>query len=82
VVESVLTFFSPGRLDPVLDGGVRDEDAVISPQVPTGTLVGQAIFAHQTHGQILDAKCVEALGPRQFGHVDSEATAAVRAAMS
>jgi hypothetical protein len=82
VVESVPTFFFPGRLDPVLDGGVRDEDAVITPQVPTGVLVGESVFTHQANSQILDATCVEALGQSQFGHVHSEATATVCAAMS
>jgi hypothetical protein len=82
VVESAATFFFPGRLDPVLDGGEGDKDAVIAPQVPTGTLVGQTIFTHQSNGQILDTSSVEALGQSQIRHRCGEATSAVGTPMS
>ena len=36
-------FFSP-RLDPVLDRGKRDKDAVVAPEVPARWPVGQAVF--------------------------------------
>ena len=74
--------FFPRRLDPVLDGGVGDEDAVVAPQVPTGGLVGQAIFSDQTDGLLLDAASVLAVGQSQVGNITGEATAAVEAAMA
>jgi hypothetical protein len=52
------TFFFPSCLDPVLDSGIRDEDAVVTPEVPTGIAVGQAIFDDETDGPLLDAASV------------------------
>src|SRR5215210_5167986 len=74
-------FFFPSRLDPVLDGGVGDEDAVIAPQVPTGGLVGQTVLAHQAYRQLLDATGVKALGQGQIRQVDGEVAAAMAAVM-
>ena len=68
----VSIFFFPGRLDPVLDGGAGDEDAVVAPEVPGGRLVGQAVLGDQADGQILDAAGVLALGPGQVGQVGGE----------
>src|SRR5579871_2340994 len=75
-------FFFPSRLDPVLDGGPRDEDAVIAPQVPTGSLVGQAIFGDKTNGPFLDTTCVLAVGQSQVRNITGEATTTVETAMS
>jgi hypothetical protein len=75
-------FFFPSRLDPVLDGGVGDEDAMIAPQVPTGNLVGQAIFSDQTDDPLLDTTSVSAVRQSQVGEIDSKATATVEAAMT
>jgi len=44
-------FFSP-RLDPVLHRGKGDEDAVISPQVPTRRAVGQTVLDDEPYRQI------------------------------
>jgi len=74
--------FFPRRLDPVLDGGVGDEDAVIAPQVPTGSLVGQAIFSDQTDGPLLDTARVSAVRQSQVGDVDGKATATPEATMA
>jgi hypothetical protein len=54
-------FFSP-RLDPVLDGGKGDKDAVVAPEVPTRGPVGQAVLDHQPYRQIHHA--VGVLTPR------------------
>lgn len=70
----VSTFFPPGRLDPVLDGGVRDEDAVVAPEVPTGSLVGQAIFGDETDGPLLDTTGVLAVRQSEVGDIDGKAT--------
>jgi hypothetical protein len=78
----VARLFFPGGLDPVLDGGVGDEDAVIPPEVPTGRPVGQAIFSDQTNGPLLDAARVQAVGQSQVGEIAGEATAAVETAMA
>jgi hypothetical protein len=75
-------FFFPSRLDPVLDGGIRDEDAVLTPEVPTGVAVGQAIFHDKTDGVLLDAAGVQAVGQSQVGNITGEATTAVEAAMA
>ena len=75
------TFFPPGRLDPVVDGGVGDENAVVAPQVPTGGLVGQAVFGHQTDRHSLDAAGVQAFGQGQVRQIDTEVATAVGAAM-
>ena len=74
--------FFPGGLDPVLDGGVGDEDAVVAPEVPTGGLVGQAIFGDQTDGPLLDTAGVQAVGQSQVGEITGEATATAEAAMA
>ena len=47
--------FFPPSLDPVLDRGKRDKDAVVSPQVPTRGPVGQTVFDHKPYRQINDA---------------------------
>jgi hypothetical protein len=75
-------FFFPGRLDPVLDGGVGNEDAVIAPQVPTGHLVGQAIFGDEADGPLLDTTGVAAVRQSQVGNVAGEAAATAEAAMA
>src|SRR3954452_6962327 len=75
------SFFPPGGLDPVLDGGVGDEDPVVAPQVPAGGLVGQAVFGDQTDGPLLDAAGVPAVRQGQLGDVTGEATATAEAAM-
>src|SRR5829696_3713001 len=75
------TFFPPGRLDPVLDGGVGDEDAVVAPQVPAGGLVRQAVLGDQADGQSLAAAGVQALGQSQVGQIGAEVAIAVGAAV-
>jgi hypothetical protein len=76
------TFFFPSGLDPVLDGGVGDEDAVVAPQVPTGVAVWQAIFRDQTDGTLLDAAGVQAVGQSQVRDVTGEAAATMATAMA
>jgi hypothetical protein len=75
-------FFFPSRLDPVLDGGVGDEDAVIAPQVPTGDLIGQAVFGDETDSPLLDPAGIVAVGQSQIGNVTGEAAATAEAAMA
>ena len=77
----VASFFFPGRLDPVLDGGPGDEDAVVPPQVPLRRLVRQAVLGDESDGQVLDAAGVLALGPGQVGEVGGEEEVAVGAVM-
>src|SRR6266480_2033048 len=76
------TFFFPSRLNPVLDGGVGHEDAVVTPQVPTGRSVGQAIFGDETDGPLLDATGIQAVGQSQVGNITGEAAATAEAAMA
>src|SRR4029450_9074997 len=44
--------FFPPSLDPVLDRGKGHEHAVVTPQVPTGRAVGQAVLDHDADRQI------------------------------
>ena len=71
-------FFPPG-LDPVLDRGPGDEDAMIAPEAPTGGLVGQAIFGDQADGYGDDPLGGMAAGCGQVGGVGIEVLAALRA---
>ena len=73
-------FFSPG-LHPVLDGGEGDEDPMVSPEVPTGGLIGQAVLHDQPNGQRHDPMGIEGLGRGQVGHVGGEIVAALSAVM-
>jgi hypothetical protein len=73
-------FFSP-RLDPVLDRGKGDKDAVVSPQVPTRRAVGQAVLDHNPHRQIDHAVGVLTARWRQISEVGVEVLAAFRTVM-
>jgi hypothetical protein len=70
-------FFSPS-LDPVLDRGKRDKDAVVSPQVPTRGPVGQAVFDHKPYRQINDAVGVLTARRRQIREVRVKVLATLR----
>jgi hypothetical protein len=67
-------FFPPG-LHPVLDGGEGDEDTVVAPEMPTGDLIGQAVFHHQSDGQGHDTVGVAGLGRGQVGHIGGKEAA-------
>jgi hypothetical protein len=64
-----------------LDGGEGDKDSMITPQVPTGGLIRQAILHDQTHGQGNDAVGVVGFGQRVFGRVGVEESVALGAAV-
>src|SRR5437868_7912108 len=70
-------FFSP-RLDPVLNRGKRDKDAVVSPEVPTRWSVGQAVLDHEPHGQVYHAMGVLTSGWGQIGEVRVKVLATLR----
>src|SRR4051794_41952325 len=76
------SFFPPSRLDPVLDGGVGDENAVVTPEVPGSCPVGQGVLDHQTDSPLLDAAGVQTLGQGQVGQIHGETTATTEAAMA
>jgi hypothetical protein len=82
VLDIVVRIFFSRRLDPVLDGGVGDEDAMITPEMPTGRSVRQAIFGNKSDGPLLDAAGVQAVGQSQVGNIGSKATATAEAAMT
>jgi hypothetical protein len=54
---------------------------MVTPQMPTGGLIGQAIFHHQTHGQRDHPVGIVGLGPGHVRHVGVEVLAAVSAVM-
>ena len=70
-------FFSPS-LDPVLDRGKRDKDAVVAPEVPTRRPVGQAVFDHQSYRQINHAVRILTAGWRQIREVGVKVFATLR----
>ena len=71
-------FFSPG-LDPVLDGGERYEDAMVSPKAPTGHAIRQTVLHDQSHGQVDHAVRVVTARRSQCRHVYVEVLPAVGA---
>src|SRR5581483_3345016 len=74
-----LRLFFPRRLDPVLDGCKRNEDAMITPQVPGGRAVRQAILHHAPHGGCDDAVGVMTVWHGQIQHVGVKIMVAVPA---
>src|SRR4051812_46312407 len=64
-------FFPPG-LDPVLDRGVGDKDAVVAPQGPAGGAVRQAVLDDEPDGGVDDPARVVTAGFGQVGHVGVE----------
>jgi hypothetical protein len=72
--------FFPG-LDPVLNGGERDEHAVITPQMPTRRLVGQAVRDDESHGQGNDAVGEMGLGQGVVRRIRVEESVALGAAV-
>src|SRR5215471_7032914 len=77
VSRRACAFFSP-RLDPVLDRGKRDKNAVVAPEVPTGWPVGQAVFDHQPYRQIHHAVRVLSAEGRQIREVGVKVLATLR----
>jgi hypothetical protein len=73
-------FFSP-RLDPVLDRGKRDKDAVVAPEVPTRGPIGQAVLDHQPYRQINHAVSILTAGWRQIREVGAKVLATLRTVM-
>src|SRR6266446_8972600 len=73
----VCAFFSP-RLDPVLDRGKRDKDAMGSPEVPTRWSVGQTVLDHKPHGEVHHAVGVLTAGWCQIGEVHVKVLATLR----
>src|SRR5262245_5791475 len=73
-----MALFSP-RFHPVLNSGKGDEDSMVSPEMPTGRAIGQAVLDDQPHGQSDDT--VSVMGSRwcQVGHVRVEVLMALRA---
>ena len=55
---------------------------MIAPQVPTGDLIGQAVFGDETNGPLLDAAGVAAVGQSQVREGDGKTTATAEAAMA
>jgi hypothetical protein len=55
---------------------------VVTPEVPTGRAVGQAIFSDETDGQLLDPARVQAVGQSQVREITGKATTTAEAAMA
>src|SRR5690349_18188777 len=73
--------FFPPSLDPVLDRGKRDRDAVVAPEGPTRGPVAQALFDHQPYRQIHHAVGVLRAGWRQITEVGMKGLATLRTVM-
>jgi hypothetical protein len=76
----VCAFFSPS-LDPVLDRGKGDKDAVVAPQMPTRWTVGQAVLDHNPHRQIDHTVRVVTARWRQIREVGAKVLATLRTVM-
>jgi hypothetical protein len=74
-----VTLFFPRGLDPVLDRGPGDKDAVVTPQVPTRGAVGEPILDDEPDGGLLRADRVKRFGQSEVRHIGVEDTPAVRA---
>src|SRR5215470_11488442 len=70
--------FFPPRLDPVLDRGKRDKDAVVAPEVPTRGPVGHAILDHEPHRQSHHTVGVLTARRGQIREVGAKVLAALR----
>src|SRR5919204_3006170 len=70
--------FFPPRLDPVLDGGKRDKDTMVAPEVPTRWPVGQAVLDYKPHGEVHHAMGVLTAGWGEIGEVRVKVPAALR----
>src|SRR6266542_5649671 len=64
--------FFPPRLDPVLDGSVGHKDAMVSPEVPTGGTIRQAILDDHAYRQGNDAMRIVTSWRCQVRHVGVE----------
>jgi hypothetical protein len=64
--------FFPRRLDPVLNGGEGDKDAMIAPEMPGRRTVRQAVFGHEAHGQQHDTTGVAGVRIRQVEGVGAK----------
>jgi len=73
-------FFSPS-LDPVLDRGKGDKDAVVTPQMPTRWAVGQAVLDYNPHRQVDHAVRVVTARWRQIREVGAKVLATLRTVM-
>src|SRR5690349_17495383 len=73
-------FFSPS-LDPVLEGGIRHKHPVITPQMPTGRFIGEAVLDHEAYRQVDAPMRVLALGRRQGRGLGVAILAALAAVM-
>src|SRR5215475_5812746 len=73
-------FFSPS-LDPVLNRGEGDKDAVVAPQVPTRWAVGHAVLNHEPHRQIDHAVGILTARGRQIGEVGTKVLATLSTVM-
>src|SRR5215471_18973764 len=73
-------FFSPS-LHPVLNGRKGDKHPVVTPEVPAGGPVGQAILDHEPHGEVHHAVGVLTAGWCQIGEVRAKVLATLRTVM-
>jgi hypothetical protein len=73
-------FFSPS-LDPILDRGKGDKHPMVTPQVPAGGTVRQAIFDHKPHRQIAHTVGVLTARWRQIREVRIEVLLTFRTVM-
>src|SRR5437868_2232290 len=76
----VCAFFSPS-LDPVLNRGEGDKDAVVAPQVPTRWAVRQAVLNHEPHRQSDHAVGILTARWRQIAAVGTKVLATLRTVM-
>src|SRR5262245_50824567 len=70
--------FFPPSLDPVLNGGKGDKDAVVAPEVPTRRAVGHTVLDHEPYRQINHPVGILTAGWCEIGEVRIEVLATLR----
>ena len=80
-MSTAARLFFPRGLDPILDGGPRNKNAVVAPQVPTGHAIGHVVLNHQSHGRLLYPVGVLALERGEVGLIGREGATTGQTAM-
>jgi hypothetical protein len=70
--------FFPPSLDPVLDGGKGDKDAVVTPEVPARRAVRQTVLDHEPYRQINHMVSILTAGWCEIREVRVKVLAALR----
>ena len=72
-MSTAARLFFPRGLDPILNGGPRNKNAVVAPrEVPTGHAIGHVVLNDQSHGRLLYPVGILALERGEVGLIGRE----------